>query len=162
MSLPSQHPAKETTFLLPQKPPPPCLFLPHQGQRFSLVFFWPHCEVGRILVPPPGIEPRPLALKAWSPNHWTAREFPLLISFFKLVFIGVWLALLIPNGIKVSPLHLLFKINLAFFKHQSMKALLCSRYFSIHIHICILSKFKMFFPVAPINILEAIFLEYHQ
>ena len=31
----------------------------------------------QILVPrQPGIEPRPLALKLWCPNHWTAREFP--------------------------------------------------------------------------------------
>ena len=28
----------------------------------------------RILVPPPGIEPGPLAVKAQSPNHWTTRE----------------------------------------------------------------------------------------
>ena len=28
------------------------------------------------LVPLPGIEPGPSAVKAWSPNHWTAREFP--------------------------------------------------------------------------------------
>ena len=25
----------------------------------------------RILVPQPGTEPRPMAVKAWSPNHWT-------------------------------------------------------------------------------------------
>ena len=30
----------------------------------------------RILVPRPGIEPGPLAVDAWSPNHWVAREFP--------------------------------------------------------------------------------------
>ena len=29
-----------------------------------------------ILVPRPGIEPRPLAVKAPSPNHQTAREYP--------------------------------------------------------------------------------------
>ena len=29
-----------------------------------------------ILVPLPGIEPRPSAVKAQSPNHWTTREFP--------------------------------------------------------------------------------------
>ena len=29
-----------------------------------------------ILVPRPGIEPRPSAVKAHSINHWTAREFP--------------------------------------------------------------------------------------
>ena len=29
-----------------------------------------------ILVPWPGIEPRPTAVRALNPNHWTAREFP--------------------------------------------------------------------------------------
>ena len=28
----------------------------------------------RILVPWPEIEPMPLAVKAWSPNHWTTRK----------------------------------------------------------------------------------------
>ena len=32
--------------------------------------------VRQILVPRPGIEPMPYALKAQSLNHWTAREFP--------------------------------------------------------------------------------------
>ena len=30
----------------------------------------------------PGIEPRPLAVRTWSPNHWTAREFPSLWFWF--------------------------------------------------------------------------------
>ena len=29
-----------------------------------------------ILVPQPGIDPALLAVKAWSPNHLTSREFP--------------------------------------------------------------------------------------
>ena len=29
-----------------------------------------------ILVPQPGIEPTPSAVKVQSPNHWTAKEFP--------------------------------------------------------------------------------------
>ena len=33
---------------------------------------------GRILVPRPGIEPMPPAVEAETPNHWTAREFPML------------------------------------------------------------------------------------
>ena len=41
----------------------------------SIFFFWPHLVACGILVPPPGIEPAPSAVKAWSPNHWTAREF---------------------------------------------------------------------------------------
>ena len=36
-----------------------------------------------ILVPQPGIEPVPLAMKAWSSNHWTAREFPSLTLWVK-------------------------------------------------------------------------------
>ena len=33
----------------------------------------PLCSM-EILAPPSGIEPLPLALEAWSPNHWTVRE----------------------------------------------------------------------------------------
>ena len=38
--------------------------------------FLPRTEAYRNLVPPPGIEPGPLAVKAQSPNHWTVRKFP--------------------------------------------------------------------------------------
>ena len=41
-----------------------------------LSFFVPHRAACGILAPQPGIEPTPLAVKARSPNHWTAREFP--------------------------------------------------------------------------------------
>ena len=37
----------------------------------------------RILVPQPRTELVPLAVKAWSSNHWTAREFPNLKFIFK-------------------------------------------------------------------------------
>ena len=44
-------------------------------------FFWlSHAACG-ILVPLPGIKPGPLAVKALSPNRWTAREFPIIFSF---------------------------------------------------------------------------------
>ena len=33
-----------------------------------------------ILVPQPGIEPRPSAVRVRSPNHWTAREYPVIFS----------------------------------------------------------------------------------
>ena len=40
-------------------------------------FFWPHRSACGILVPrQPGLEPGPSAVRAWSPNPWTAREFP--------------------------------------------------------------------------------------
>ena len=48
-------------------------------------FFPPHCAPCVILVPQPGIEPTPFTVKAPSPNHWTAREFPIFV-YFKLFF----------------------------------------------------------------------------
>ena len=42
---------------------------------FFNYFFWLHCVACGILVPPSGIEPRPLSVKASSPNQWTTREF---------------------------------------------------------------------------------------
>ena len=44
-------------------------------------FLWPCCIVCRILVLQPGIKLAPPAVEAWSPNHWTAKEFP-LCDFF--------------------------------------------------------------------------------
>ena len=40
------------------------------------LFFWPHPMAYRNLVLQPGVEPQPLAVEAWSPNHGTTREFP--------------------------------------------------------------------------------------
>ena len=48
-------------------------------QGISQLFFvcsLPHHMACGILVSQSGIEPAPLAVKAWSPNHWTTREFP--------------------------------------------------------------------------------------
>ena len=36
--------------------------------------FLPHHVAGGILVPWPGTEPEPSAVRIWSPNHWTARD----------------------------------------------------------------------------------------
>ena len=41
-----------------------------------LVFFWLHHVAYGILVPQPGIDPWPTAVKVPSPNHWTAGDFP--------------------------------------------------------------------------------------
>ena len=48
----------------------------------SWIFFLPWHTACRILVPWPGVEPSPLAVKVQSPNHWTTRELPwhLLLS----------------------------------------------------------------------------------
>ena len=45
------------------------------GNGLSFFFFLAVPQAYRILVPQPGIEPGPLAMKVQSPNHWTAREF---------------------------------------------------------------------------------------
>ena len=42
------------------------------------------CRACRILVPQPDIEPVPPAVDAQSPNHWTAKEFPVFSIFTKL------------------------------------------------------------------------------
>ena len=49
------------------------------------LFIWPQHAACGILLPRPGIEPQPSAVKAWSPNHWTTREFPVccFTYFFK-------------------------------------------------------------------------------
>ena len=44
--------------------------------QISFFFFWPHCLVCGTLVPWPGTETTGMAVKAPSPNHRTAREFP--------------------------------------------------------------------------------------
>ena len=44
-------------------------------------FVWPCCVACGILVPWPGVEPRPSTVKAQSPNHWADREFPLYYLF---------------------------------------------------------------------------------
>ena len=50
-------------------------------KSFLFVFcfiFWPSHTTCRILVPQPRIKATPSAVKAWSSNHWTTREFPQL------------------------------------------------------------------------------------
>ena len=49
-------------------------FLEHRQYAFFL--FFSYCVACGILVPRPGIKLRSFAVKAQSPNHWTAREFP--------------------------------------------------------------------------------------
>ena len=43
----------------------------------------------RILIPWPGIEPRPTAVKALSANHWTTRELPSL-AFYGMGWVQGW------------------------------------------------------------------------
>ena len=59
------------------------------SQNLFFFFFWLHRMACGILVPRTGIEPAPLAVRAQSPNHWTAREFPylLFICLFVCLFV---------------------------------------------------------------------------
>ena len=52
--------------------------------KFTLphTFFLLCLAAYRILVSWPGIEPRPLVVKAQNPNHWTTREIPSLSPFW--------------------------------------------------------------------------------
>ena len=46
--------------------------------HFSLLPCYTACG---ILAPQQGIEPTHLDVEAWSPNHWTPRQFPMSLSF---------------------------------------------------------------------------------
>ena len=46
-----------------------------------------------VLVPRPGIEPAPSAVKVWRPNHWTGREFPVCLFFN--IYLFIWLCLVL-------------------------------------------------------------------
>ena len=54
-------------------------------------YFWP-CHCG-ILIPWPGIEPMPSAVKVQNPNHWTAREFPILTILYNSVILIAFIML---------------------------------------------------------------------
>ena len=70
---------------------------------YFLIYFWLRHTACRILVPRPGIEPVPSAVKALSPNHWTAREFP--TSFFNVIFFLTYsFPSLFPSSINLSNL----------------------------------------------------------
>lgn len=56
----------------------------------TILIFWLHCAAGGILPPQPGIEAWPMAVKVWSPNHWTTREFPTTFKGLEHPWILVW------------------------------------------------------------------------
>ena len=54
-----------------------------------ILFFWLLSAACGISVPQPGIELKLPVVEAQSPNHWTARELPVLIYvFFFLIQMG--------------------------------------------------------------------------
>ena len=61
---------------------------------FCLFFVLFYCTACWILVPHPEIEPGTTAVKAPSPNHWTAKEFPiedLLDTLSQIWFSLLWM-----------------------------------------------------------------------
>ena len=50
--------------------------------HINFFFFLAMLYAFRILVPQSGMEPRPPAVEAPSPNHWTAKEFPHIKFFY--------------------------------------------------------------------------------
>ena len=62
------------------------LFLSCFPALLFFFFFWPCRTACGILVPQPGIKPMPPAVEAWSLNHWTAREVPVLHSLLPFLF----------------------------------------------------------------------------
>ena len=68
--------------------------------RNSFFFSWLCRAACGILVPQPGIEPMPPAAEAQSPNHWTTREFPLLLLFSHP---SDWLVFITPRTLEGLP-----------------------------------------------------------
>ena len=71
----------------------PCLSAIHSpawSKNFFSLSFWLYCMTCGLLVPWPGIKPRPLAVKAWSPNHWTTYGIsPFKHLYFYLSIVGL-------------------------------------------------------------------------
>ena len=44
--------------------------------------FWPFPRACRILVPQTGMKPQPAEVTAWSPKHWSVREFPFYLFYY--------------------------------------------------------------------------------
>ena len=57
------------------------------------VYFWLCCMTCDVLVPQPGIEPEPPAVKAPNPNHWTARDSFFAIFCLKYIYIYTHIAM---------------------------------------------------------------------
>ena len=83
-----------------------------------------------ILASPPGIEPEPPALEAWSPNHWAAREVPCRDPF--MLFIPNVSSFLSPSVTDRSGIYFvsfcphLSGFKIFFFKLKSLSPMLSS------------------------------------
>ena len=85
----SPIPVHNPLYVIIYLPPAPCLTLDSNSlkslQHLSALYLGPYrissaffffLFLAQDLSSPTGVEPAPLAVKTWSPNHWTAREFP--------------------------------------------------------------------------------------
>ena len=54
---------------------------------FAFGVFWSRRTACGILVPRPGIEPGALAVRALSPNHWTARQLPCCFALMSVTIL---------------------------------------------------------------------------
>ena len=68
-----------------------------QSILFFSFIFWPRCVACGILAPRPGTEPVPPAVEAWSLNHWTAREVPIINYFNGYIIFPQWMRHHLPN-----------------------------------------------------------------
>ena len=68
--------------------PIPVNFCPNMIFLSIFFFFFFGLVAFRILVPQPGTKLAPFAVEAWSPNHWTNREFPSPNIILRFVFLG--------------------------------------------------------------------------
>ena len=62
-------------YSFPNNIPKNCAFIKLK-QKIVFIFGLTFC---RIFVARPGTEPVPAVVEGWSPNQWTAREFPELL-----------------------------------------------------------------------------------
>ena len=62
-------------------------FVSFQCSIWYTFFLWPCHATRGIIVPSPEIEPTPPVLKVQNLNHWTLRQVPRLVHFFKISLI---------------------------------------------------------------------------
>ena len=75
------------------------------------IFLVKYYQACGILVPSPGIKPRPPTVEVWSPNHWTTKDvsarLSFLLSFLSLFFARTGSSLLHSGFLSVRPARLL-------------------------------------------------------
>ena len=78
-----------------------CMQAGVSGKQITVMFLsfsllWPCCMAWGILVHQPGLQTMPPAVKAWSLNHWTAREVPVLLQLNLFAYVYIYYSSLFP------------------------------------------------------------------